>query len=66
MVLSKNYHRGHREFLVSSEPLGLVFDPEGQTRRELVAERLNVEDSVPDRYRDCGFISSPVLLNLRL
>jgi hypothetical protein len=31
-------------FLVSSEPLGLVFDPEAQTRRELVAERLNVED----------------------
>jgi hypothetical protein len=24
----------------STEPLGLVFDPEAQTRRELVAERL--------------------------
>ena len=34
----------HRESLVSSEPLGLVFDPEAQTRRELVAERLNVKD----------------------
>jgi hypothetical protein len=32
--------------LVSSEPLGLVFNPEAQTRRELVAERLNVEDRV--------------------
>ena len=36
----------HRALLVSSEPLGL----------ELVAERLNVEDSAPDSYRDCGFI----------
>ena len=34
---------GHRASLVSSEPLGLVFDPEAQTLRELVAERLNVE-----------------------
>jgi hypothetical protein len=34
----------HRGFLVSSESLGLVFDPEAQTRRELMAERLNVED----------------------
>jgi hypothetical protein len=47
--------------LVSSAPLGLVFDPEAQTRRELVAERLNVADSVPDipkafGNRDCGFI----------
>ena len=47
--------------LVSSEPLGLVFDPEAQTRRELVAERLNGEESVPDipkafGNRDCGFI----------
>ena len=38
-------HGVHREFLVSSEPLGLVFDPEAQTRRELVAERLIVEVS---------------------
>jgi hypothetical protein len=36
----------HKVLLVSSEPLGLVFDPEAQTRRELVTERLNVEDSV--------------------
>jgi hypothetical protein len=43
--------------LVSSEPLGLVFDPEAQTRRELVAERLNVEDCDL-----CGFISHLVLL----
>jgi len=28
-----------------TEPLGLVFDPEAQTRRELVAERLIVEVS---------------------
>jgi hypothetical protein len=35
---------GRRVSLVSSEPLGLVFDPEAQTRRELVAKRLNVED----------------------
>jgi hypothetical protein len=28
--------------------IGLVFDPEAQTRRELVAERLNGEESVPD------------------
>ena len=47
----------HREFLLSSEPLGLVFDPEAQTRRELVAERLNVEDC-----DFCGFISHLVLL----
>ena len=33
----------HRALLVSSEPLGLVFDPEAQTRRELVAERLGAE-----------------------
>ncbi len=41
-----NLLRAHREMLVSAEPLGLVFDSEAQTRRELVAERLNVEDSV--------------------
>jgi hypothetical protein len=50
-------HGVHKEFLVSSEPLGLVFDPEAQTRRELVAERLNVEDC-----DFCGFISHLVLL----
>jgi hypothetical protein len=54
-----------------SEPLGLVFDPEAQTRRELVAERLNVEDRDPEIPKafgiwDCGFMSSPVLLNFRL
>jgi len=52
---------GAQSTLVSSEPLGLVFDPEAQTRRELVAERLNGEESVPDipkafGNRDCGFI----------
>ena len=42
--LQRCFFGDHRVFLVSSEPLGPVFDPEAQTRRELVAERLNVDD----------------------